>query len=208
MMRYLKLAVASGAAVLVLAGTGLATATGASAAATHPAATVALRGGHTTVTTGKGIAAALLSNGIVPIAVAPGAEALKANLSSPAVTLTFPVTGGRASLVPLGGYVTHRGGILFFNIKNGKDIEVSNFIISLKHADLTGIVNGNPHVRVALLNLHLAHARIRVSGHTVIARHIGLTLTAGAASALDASLGTTLFSPGLRLGSATSVLRI
>lgn len=154
-MRYLKLVVASGAAVLVLAGTGMATATGACAAAMHPAVTVALRGGHTTVTTGKGIAAALLSNGIVPIAVAPGAEALEPNLSSPAVMLTFPVTGGRASLTPLGAYVVHRGGILFFNIKNGKDIEVSNFIISLKHADLTGIVNGDPHARVALLDLNL-----------------------------------------------------
>ena len=29
-------------------------------------------------------------------------------------------------------------------MKNGKKIEVSSFTIDLTHADLTGIVNGNP----------------------------------------------------------------
>jgi len=204
-MRHLKLAVASATAVALL------TATPAALAATthHPAPhSIGLRGGHTTVTTGKGIAAALLGAGIVPIAVAPGAEALKPNLSAPAVSLTFPVTGGRVSLSPLHGSIAHRGGILFYDTATGKDVLVSNFVISLQHADLTGIVNGNPKSRVALLNLSLAHAHLRVHGHVVDASNIGLSLTATAASALDASLGTTLFTAGLALGTASTYLRL
>jgi hypothetical protein len=203
-MRHLtQLAAVAGAAALVLTGTAAAT-----AATQHTAAGVALRGGHTTVTTGKGIASVLLTNGIVPIAVSPGSEALRPDLTAPAVSLTFPVTGGRVSLQPLGGSIGHRGGILFFDTKTGKDVEVSNFVISLRHADLTGIVNGNPKARVVLLRLNLAHATLHVYRHWVVASNIGLTLSAGAASALDAALGTTLFTGGLRLGSARTVLHI
>ena len=61
--------------------------------------------------------------------------------SGPAVRFTFPVTGGRVTLSPLGGTIDHRGGILFLNAKNGKKIKVSSFIIDLAHADLTGIMN-------------------------------------------------------------------
>ena len=113
------------------------------AGATHAVAAVHLKGGATAVTTAPGIAKALLANGIVPIATAPGSESLQ---SGPAVRFTFPVTGGRGtSLSPLGGQIYHQGGILFFNAKNGKQVEVSQFTISLTHGDLTGIVNGNPN---------------------------------------------------------------
>lgn len=204
-MRHFKLAVAGGTAALLVAGAGLADA---AAATTHPGGKVALRGGHTTVTTGKGIAEALLANDIVPIAISPGAEALQPDLASPVVTLTFPVTGGRVGLSPLGGYVNHSGGILFFNTKNDKDVAVSDFTISLKHADLTGIVNGNPRARVVVLWLNLSHAKLKVRGRVVTATNIGLTLSAVAAGALDTSLGTTIFTPGLALGTASTQLRI
>ena len=113
---------------------------------------------------------------------------------------TFPVTGGRVTLSPLGGTIDHRGGILFLNVKNGKKIEVSRFTIDLTHADLTGIVNGNPQARVPLFRLDLSHARLAAGKHIVTARGIGLTLTAAAAKALNAALGTKLFSAGLKLG--------
>jgi hypothetical protein len=205
-MRYLsRVAAAAGAAALVLTGTAAAVAQAGPGARTAP---VVLRGGRTTVTTGRGIALALLANGIVPIAVSPGSGALRANLKAPAVRYSFPVTGGRVSLSPLGGRIAHRGGILFFDTKTGKDLEVSNFVISVRHADLTGIVNGNPRARVVLMWLDFSHARLHVHGHRVIASHIGLKLSSGAASALDTALGTTLFTGGLKLGTATTVLRI
>jgi hypothetical protein len=207
-MRHLtRLAAAAGSAALVLAGTAAASAAP-QRAASNQAAAIALRGGHTTVTTGKGIASALLANSIVPIAVSPGSEALAANLKAPAVRLTFPVTGGRVGLKPLGGSIVHRGGILFVDTKTGKSVEVSNFVISLKHADLTGIVNGNPKARVVLLWLNFSHAALHASRHWVVASNIKLTLSAGAASALNSALGTTLFAGGLPLGSARTVLHV
>jgi hypothetical protein len=187
-------------------------ATAASAATSQPAraqaaAAVHLRSGATAVTTAPGIAAALLANGIVPLATWPGSQSVQSPASGPAVRLTFPVTGGRVTLSPLGGTIDHRGGILFLNVKNGKKIKVSRFTIDLTHADLTGIVNGNRHARVPLFRLDLSHARLTAGKHIVTARGIGVTLTAVAAKALNAALGTKLFSAGLKLGTASTLLR-
>ena len=74
------------------------------------------------------------------------------------------------TLSPLGGTIDHRGGILFSNVKNGKKIEVSRFTIDLTHADLTGIVNGNPKARVPLFGLDLSHAKLAAGKHIVTAR--------------------------------------
>jgi len=207
MRGFRQLAVATAIAGLL---TGSA-ATAASAATSHraaaPAAAVQLRGGATSVTTAPGIATALLKNGIVPIATWPGSQSLLLLKRGPAARFVFPVTGGRVSLSPLGGKVYHRGGILFFNAKNGQQVEVSNFTINLHRGDLTGIVDGNPKARVPLFNLVLTHAKLAVGKHVVIARNIGLKLTKVAAKALNAALGTKLFSGGLRLGSAATALR-
>jgi hypothetical protein len=201
------------AAVIAIAGlaTGSA-ATAASAAASQPAgahaaAAVHLRSGATAVTTAPGIAPALLKNGIVPLATWPGTQSVLSAKSGPAARFTFPVTGGRVTLSPLGGKVRHTGGILFLNVTNGKTIEVSRFTIDLSHGDLTGIVNGNPKARVPLFRLDLSHARLAAGKHIITARGIGLRLTSAAATALNAALGTKLFSAGLKLGTAQTLLR-
>ena len=103
-----------------------------------------VRSGATAVTTAPGIAAALLTNGIVLLATWPGSQSVQSPASGPAVRFTFPVTGGRVSLSPLGGTINHSGGILFFNVKNGKKIEVSWFTIDQTPADLTGIGERQP----------------------------------------------------------------
>ena len=207
-MRRFKYLAAAVAITGLLAGS----ATAASAATSQPAAAQAaaavhLRSGATAVTTAPGIAAALLTNGIVPLATWPGSQSVQSPASGPAVRFTFPVTGGRVTLSPLGGTIDHSGGILFFNVKNGKKIEVSWFIIDLTHADLTGIVNGNPQARVPLFRLDLSHAKLVAGRHVVTAGGIGVTLTATAATALDAALGTKLFSAGLKLGTASTLVR-
>ena len=208
-MRGFRYLAAATAITGLLAGSA---ATAASAATSQPpraqaAAAVHLRGGATAVTTAPGIAAALLNNGIVPLATWPGSQSVQADKSGPAVRFAFPVTGGRVSLSPLGGQVYHRGGILFVNAKNGKQVEVSRFTIDLAHADLTGIVNGNPKARVPLFRLDLSHAKLAAGKHIVTARGIGLKLTSAAAKALNAALGTKLFSAGLSLGTASTLLR-
>jgi len=208
-MRGFRYLVATTAITGLLAGSA---ATAASAATSQPAganaaAAVHLRGGATAVTTAPGVASALLKNGIVPLATWPGSQSLRFPKSGPAARFTFPVTGGGVTLSPLGGKIHHRGGILFANLKNGKKIEVSRFTVDLTHADLTGIVNGNPQARVPLFRLDLSHAKIAAGKHIVTARGIGLKLTSVAAKALNAALGTKLFAAGLNLGTARTLLR-
>ena len=199
------------AAVTVLGGLVAGSAATAAAATSQPARpqapAVHLTGGVTTVTTAPGVASALLDKGIVPLATSPGSQSVLSQGGGPAVRFTFPVTGGRVPLSPLGGRIDHSGGILFLNAANGKEIQVSQFTIDLTHADLTGIVNGNPAARVPLFNLSLSHAKLAAGKHTVTASGIGLTLTATAAQALNTALGTTLFSAGLNLGTAGTLLR-
>jgi hypothetical protein len=200
------------AAVAAIAGLAGSATTAASAATSQGAgaqatAAVRLRGGATAVTTAPGIALALLKNGIVPLATSPGTESVVFPKSGPAVRFTFPVTRGSVSLSPLGGKIYHAGGILFANVTSGKAIEVSQFTINLSRGNLTGIVNGNPKVRVPLFNLGLSHAKLTAGKHMVTAKGIVVKLTSIAAKALNAALGTKLFSPGLTLGTAGTVLR-
>lgn len=207
-MRRFKYLAAAVAITGLLAGSGTAASAATSQSArAQAAAAVHLRSGATAVTTAPGVAAALLANGVVPLATWPGSQSVQFPASGPAVRFTFPVAGGRVTLSPLGGTIDHRGGILFLNVKNGKKIKVSSFTINLTHADLTGIVNGNPQARVPLFRLDLSHARLAAGKHIVTAVGIGVTLTAVAAKALNAALGTKLFSAGLKLGTASTLLR-
>ncbi len=208
-MRGFRYLAAATAITSLLAGSA---ATAASAATSQPAGTRAagahLRGGATVVMTAPGIASALLKKGIVPLATPPGSQSVQFRRSGPAVRFAFPVTGGRVTLNPLGGKIHHRGGIVFFNLKNGKKIKVSSFTINLTRADLTGIVNGDPKVRVPLFRLDLSHAKLAAGKRVVTASGIGLKLTSAAAKALNTALGTRLFSAGLKLGTAKTLLRL
>jgi hypothetical protein len=197
------------AAIVGLAGgaTTAASAATSQGAGAQAAAAVHLRGGVTAVTTAPGIAPALLKNGIVPLATSPGTESVLFRKSGPAARFTFPVTGGSVTLSPLGGKINHAGGILFANLRNGKTVGVSRFTINLARADLTGIVNGNPKARVPLFRLDLSHAKLTAGKHIVTAKGIGLKLTSAAAKALNSALGTKLFSAGLKLGTARTLLR-
>ena len=117
------------------------------------------------------------------------------------------MTGGWLNPAKLRGTIWHRGGILFVAPATGKQIKVSRFVISVQQGVLTAEVNGNPKVRVPLLKLSLAHATIRKGWHYIKISGIVLTLTSTAASALDATFGTSLFKPGLELGTASTLLR-
>lgn len=203
MRMFRRLAMTAAAAALLLGP-----AAGVASAAAHAPAAARITGGATTVTTGPGIAAALVKHGIVPLATDPGTSTLTSRPGYLAERFRFPVTGGKVTLSPLGGYISHRGGILFLNARTGRDVVVSNFVISLTRGNLTGIVNGNPKARVALFTLNLAHASVKGAPHVLRAMGIGLVLTKTAASALNAALGTSLFSAGLKLGTAATVLHI
>jgi len=203
-MRVFKLA----AAVTMAAGLFIGPVAGAASASTrapNETSQVWLTGGDTSVTTAPGIAAALLGHGIVPLATPPGTAQI--GRGGVSVTFTFPVTGGWLNLATLHGTIYHQGGILFLDPATGQQIQVSNFVISVHQGMLTAEVNGNPAVRVPLLRLSLAHAAIRAGRHYVQVSGIVLTLTAVAASALNATFSTTLFTAGLELGTASTLLR-
>jgi Htaa protein len=208
MRMFKRLAMAASAAALLLgSAAGVASASTASARPQCPVSAVRLTGGQTSVTTAPGIAAALLGHGIVPLATLPGTEGASTGKSGIAVTFAFPVTGGSVNLKQLTGTIGHSGGIVFIAPASGKQIAVSDFVINLKQKLLTAIVNGNPKERVPLLSLSLAGAKVTASRHAVRVSGIVTRLTKTAASALDATFGTTLFTPGLELGTASTLVR-
>ena len=200
---FKRVAVVAALAGLVI---GPVAGTTAASASTGPAQ-VRLTGGTTSVTTAPGIAEALLGHGIVPIATLPGTEGARISGSGVAVRFNFPVTGGWLNAAKLRGTIWHKGGILFLDPATGKKIQVSAFIISVHQGVLTAEVNGNPKVRVPLLRLSLVHATIHAGRHYVRISGIVLTLTKAAAGALDSTFGTTLVTPGLKLGTASTLLR-
>lgn len=205
-MRAFKRVAAVSMTAGLLFGAGGAAAASAATAAPHWNQ-VWLTGGGTSVTTAPGIAAALLGHGIVPLAVLPGTEGASIRGGNVAVTFSFPVTGGWVNLATLHGTIHHSGGILFTDPSTGKQIEVSDFVISVHRGVLTAEVNGNPRVRIPLLDLSLAHATVHPGRHHVRISGIVLTLTKTAASALDSTFSTTLFTAGLELGTASTTLR-
>jgi hypothetical protein len=170
------------------------------------AAPAALKGGRTTVATTPGITTTLLRNGVLPVVTKPGRVGLRLDHGL-RLTGSFPVAGGAVDLDPLGGDVRHRGGITFVNLRNGKALEVGNFTIDLDTAQLTAAVNRGA-TRVPVFDLDRSAASIRVRGGTVVVRNVGLDLTDAAAGALHSTLRTTLFTGGLRFGTAGSDIRI
>ena len=202
-MRAIRRLVAAAA----VAGLFLVPAASAAASAAPASQAVRLAGGHTSLSTAPGIAAALLGHGIVPIATLPGTEGASIGSAGVTVRFTFPVTGGKVNLQKLTGTIGHQGGILFVDPATGKQILVSNFVINLKQALLTAEVNGNPSVRVPLLRLGLGHIAVQAGRHYVRVSGIVARLTKTAASALNATFGTTLFTAGLELGTASTLLQ-
>jgi hypothetical protein len=185
----------------------VAAASSASASTASSSSQVRLTGGETTVTTAPGIATTLLGHGIVPVATLPGTEGASIGGGGVAVRFAFPVTGGWLNAGKLTGTIWHKGGILFADVPAGKQLLVSDFVISVRQGVLTAEVNGSSKTRVPLFKLSLAHAVIHKGWHSIKISGIGLTLTGTAASALNATFGTSLFQPGLKLGTASTVLR-
>ncbi|MDA0142416.1 hypothetical protein [Solirubrobacter deserti] len=147
---------------------------------------VALASGTTSVTLDAGAGAALQSLGI---AAAP----IGSN------SLAFPITGGRANAESYAGSIEHSGGIAL--TRGSTRVELTNFTIDVDDTpDLTALVGGR---RVPILSLDLAALKASVRGRTITLEGAALKLTAAAAGALNQAFGTTAFTEGLLLGTAT-----
>jgi hypothetical protein len=207
MHMFKRLAVAVAAAGMLL-GVAAGTASAATTAKPScPPTTVRLTGGQTSVTTAPGLAGVLLKHGIIPFATLPGSEGAGSGTGGVYVRSSFPVTGGRADLAKLTGTIDHSGGILFLDRATGKEIAVGDFTINVGQRGLTAVVNGNSKERVPLLSLGLGSAKITVSRHAARISGIVVRLTKTAAGALNATFGTSLFTPGLELGTASTFAR-
>ncbi len=136
--------------------------------------------------------AALASQGITPGVVAP------ATLSG--TTASFRISGGRVDLDLAGGTIRHTGGISL--TKGSTVVRLEGFDIRLGAApQLFASVNGSS--KVAILDLDLSVATPTVSGRRITVPGVTAALTQGAADALNAAFGTTAFTAGLVLGTAT-----
>jgi hypothetical protein len=149
-------------------------------------ASVALASGSTSVTLDAGAGAALQSLGI---AAAPiGSD-----------SLSFPITGGRVNTRTYAGSIEHSGGIALS--RGATRVELTDFTIGIDGTpELTALVGGQ---RVPILTVDLAALQASVRGRTITLSGAALKLTAAAAGALNQAFGTTAFTEGLLLGTAT-----
>ena len=154
-------------------------------------AEVALAGGSTALALDSGAAAALASLGITAGVVAPG--------SAESDGLNFPITGGKVDAESFAGRIRHSGGLSL--TKGSTVVELTRFTINVDaDPDLTALVGGQ---RVSILDLDLSALEASVRGRRITLSGVRATLTAGAAAALNQAFGTSVFTAGLAIGTAT-----
>ena len=154
-------------------------------------AQVLLAGGSTALALDPGAAAALASLGVEASLVDPATAA--------ADGFNFPITGGKLNAKTFAGSVAHSGGIRL--TKGGTSVELTSFTINVDDApDLTALVGGQ---RVSILSLDLSGLSVQAKGRAITLGGVKASLTKAAADALNATFGTTAFSEGLVLGTAT-----
>ena len=163
-----------------------------------------LAGGDTILALDPGAGAALQSLGITAAPIDPA--------SATGAGLLFPITGGKVNATTFAGSIRHSGGL---RLSRGSTVvDLASFTINNADADpdLTALVGGS---RVSILNLDLtqqarAHRALaihqldsQVSGRRITLSGARATLTAAAAAALNQAFGTTAFTEGLLVGTAT-----
>jgi hypothetical protein len=122
--------------------------------------------------------------------VAPTGTATVEMGSSPPVVM-FPITGGTAVGSDL--MIEHNGSDLSLS-RMGTTVDVGDFLVNTMALVVDGFVsvNGGPMSSpVALFNI-------------VPASPLELTLTSGAATALNGAFGVTVFEPGLEIGTVVT----
>jgi hypothetical protein len=164
--------------------------------------TVRLDRGSTALTTDTATTGVLVSHGILPLPVGPATVTPVVDHGI-ALRYRFPITGGMVDANTLAGYIKHSGGLRFLNLANGKTLTLTKFKILIgAHPGLSAIVNGNPSVRVRILNLDLSGASVEKDIPWVTVSNVKATLTTTAADALNGALGVGFFSRGITLGTA------
>lgn len=152
------------------------------------AAKVDLAGGATVVRVDRATLGAVTGAGV---AIAPTGAA-----DATGRRVRFPITGGMLDLGTGAGRVDHRGGLRFS--RNGRSLKLTRFRIRGNY--LSALAGGE---RVNILRIRKGDAVIRRTATTTRISRLELELTRTAARALNATLRTSLFARGIRLGRAT-----
>ncbi len=171
--------------------------------------TIPISGGVTSVTVKPAVTKALLQNRILPYAT-DARTSLVWTKQGPTVRYGFPITSDSfvtAAGNPLtltGGEISHTGGVRFVNLRNFKALKVSDFDIRLGEGLLyaTKINNQPAEVPVFKIIPTTLQPTLTSDGFAVLSG-VRLELTKAAADALNASLRTSVFTPGLPFGTAT-----
>ncbi len=154
--------------------------------------------GATTVALDPDTAAALTSLG-VSVAPTKPAKAGKNGIS-------FPITLGVVDSTTLSGQIRHAGGLVFS--KGETEVYLSRFFIdtdAMPAPVLSGLVGAAKYTgdRAALFNVDLSEADIAPGKRSIRISGVKLTLTAGAADALNGAFGTDALTEGFPIGTAT-----
>ena len=160
------------------------------------ATTVKVSRGATTLALSEGAAKALTDLQIVagPIGSARAGDA----------GIAFPVTNGRLNAKTYAGIVRHTGGL---RLQRGDTVvDLYNFAIEIDGTpELTAVVGGS---RIAIADLDLSGAKIAATKRTLSVGNVVVALNETAAGALNGAFGTTAFTTGLVLGTASLETRI
>lgn len=169
--------------------------------ASAQAQTLQLAGGYTQLTTDPGTTKALVGARILPLPILPSWVIPTTSNGQLALRYRFYITGGQIDGQTLGGEILHSGGLKFANLKNGKSLAVKRFTIDTNAKQLTAYIPALG-ARAAILDLDLSGVQVSAGKVYTKVGPVPAKLTPAAAGALNASLGTNLFTPGLALGTA------
>jgi hypothetical protein len=155
-------------------------------------ARIVFEGGETRLALDPAAGAALTSLGVKVDLVGSASAA-------PDGALAFPIVGGELRTRDLAGWIEHDGGIRLS--AGGTELRLTRFVIDTSR----GVLTAKPGTgkRIDLLALDLSGAQVTVAGDDVTVGNVPASLTATAASALNATFGVSAFTEGLRLGVAT-----
>jgi hypothetical protein len=152
---------------------------------------IAFTGGATSLALDPGTAQALTSLGVAATPAAPAT-------ANPDGSLAFPITGGKVDAKTLAGSITHSGGLTL--TKGSTSVTVSDFTIETAAPKLTALLGTT---RFDLAALDLSAIKTTVSGRTVTVGPVTAKLTKAAADGLNQAFGTSAFTEGLTVGTAT-----
>jgi hypothetical protein len=166
----------------------------------EPTAQVA--GGRTSVELSDDFLGALTALGVEAGAIGPAS--LRRGWAS------FPIPAGALDVETARGDIFHSGGLV---LRAGSTkVRLLNFVIDTTENDdvLTGLVsvNGDLLDRVVLFDLELNEAPVIWRSGLVVVRAVDVTLSAGAAAALNDVFDVTAFSAGLPIGEAVVVTKV